>query len=94
MDESHNWVYDSFAMYVPVLSKSKSVHLVKKAVAFERSCLYSVASVLFIRWWDKSFCVTMMCANVFHCQEIPWDRMDCSVGRKRPLSRAVLSCHF
>ena len=81
-------------MYVPVLSKKQSVHLMQKSVAFKRACLYSIASVVFIRRWNKSFCITLMCGNVLQCQEIPWDRIYCSVGTKWPLSSAMLSFHF
>ena len=42
LDDSRKWGYDSFRMYVPILSKRMCVYLSKKAVAIETSCVYSV----------------------------------------------------
>ena len=47
MNESHKRKYDSFTMYVQILSKARCVYMRKKTVAFEKSCVYSVVHVVF-----------------------------------------------
>ena len=49
MVESDNRKYDSFSTNVPMLSERLCVHMRKKAVAFETSCVYSAVYVFLRR---------------------------------------------
>jgi len=70
LDDSRKWGYDSFRMYVPILSKRMCVYLSKKAVAIETSCVYSVVYA-FLSLWKKSVDLLVMSYKFLHCEEIP-----------------------
>ena len=66
MNESYKWSCDSSRINVSILFNRLSVHLMKKAVAFETSWLYSV--VCFFRRWEKSFdLLAMRCDTQIWC---------------------------
>ena len=54
-----------------LLFHSSAVHLRRKAVAFEKSCVYGVVS-LFLMRWKNLFYLLAKCYKFLHCQEIPW----------------------
>lgn len=80
MDESPKWTYGSIVMYVLILSKRLSVHLMKKATAFEKLWIYSV--VLCLLDDGKSY-FFLFISFFFYLS---------SVFRKFPLQQ--MSCHM